>query len=249
MATLSPTVTIHDPLTGRGGHGDRPPTSGGGGGDGSGGSSPDYFHRLRRARLGLFVLMVPILMLFVSFTSAYIVRKGVPSLSDHTGQTVRDWIEINLPVQLLLINTALLLASSVTMEFARRKITQQAALAPVGAIPGISIGKEKTTVWLWATVVFGVCFLVGQWMAWGELQNRGFYVATNPSSSFAYLLTAAHAIHLFGGIVALLYAVISSSLLQKPVEARRIIVDITAWYWHFMALLWLYIFGLMAFVR
>jgi cytochrome c oxidase subunit III len=193
--------------------------------------------------------MVPILMLFVSFTSAYIVRKGVPSLSDHTGQTVRDWIEINLPVQLLLINTALLLASSVTMEFARRKITQEAALAPVGAIPGISIGKERTTVWLWATVVLGVCFLVGQWMAWGELQNRGFYVATNPSSSFAYLLTAAHAIHLFGGIVALLYAVISSSLLQKPVEARRIIVDITAWYWHFMALLWLYIFGLMAFVR
>ena len=248
MATLSPTVTIHDPLTGRGGHGDRPPTSGGGG-DNGGGFSPDYFHRLRRARLGLFVLLIPILMLFVSFTSAYIVRKGVPGLSDSTGQTVRDWIEINLPIRLMLVNTGLLLVSSLTMELARRKITQQAALAPVGEIPGISIGKEKTTVWLWATAVLGVCFLVGQWVTWGELQNRGFYIATNPSSSFAYLLTAAHAIHLFGGIVALLYAVISYSLLHRPVEARRIVVDITAWYWHFMALLWLYIFGLLAFVR
>jgi cytochrome c oxidase subunit 3 len=53
-----------------------------------------------------------------------------------------------------------------------------------------------------------------------------------------------HAIHLAGGILALLYAAITS-LLHKPVEARRIVVDITSWYWHFMALLWLYIFALL----
>ena len=250
MATLSPTVTIHDPLTGRGGRGGRPPVSDGGGGNGNGGngSSPDYLHRLRRARLGLFVLMIPIVMLFVSFTSAYIVRKGLPSLNANSGQLVRDWIEVNLPIQLLLVNTILLLASSVTMELARRKIAQQVALAPVGSIPGVAIGREKTSLWLGATALLGTAFLIGQWMAWGELKNRGYYVATNPSSSFVYLLTATHAIHLIGGILALLYAV-TASLLHRAVESRRIVIEIAAWYWHFMAGLWIYVFALMALVR
>ncbi len=246
MASMNP--TIHEPLTGRGGRGDVPPPAGGGGDSRGGDSSPDYLHRLRRARLGLFVLMVPILMLFVSFTSAYIVRKGVPSINEHSGQLVRDWMEVNLPLGLLLVNTCLLLASSVTMEFARRKTAQRAALAPVQSIPGIAVGREKTTPWLGATVLLGLGFLIGQWMAWHELQNRGFYIATNPSSSFVYLLTACHAIHLFGGIFALLYAG-STSLLGKPAESQRIVVDVVSWYWHFMAVLWVYVFGLLALVR
>jgi cytochrome c oxidase subunit III len=94
----------------------------------------------------------------------------------------------------------------------------------------------------------GVCFLLGQWMAWGQLNDSGFYINTNPSSSFAFLLTIAHAIHLGGGIIALGWAA-SSALLRRPFESRRITVDITAWYWHFMAVLWLYIFGLLAFAR
>lgn len=246
MASMNP--VIHEPLTGRGGRGEAPPRSGGGG-DGQGGnSSPDYLHRLRRARLGLFVLMVPIVMLFVSFTSAYVVRKGVPSINEHSGQLVRDWIEVNLPLGLLLVNTCLLLASSVTMEFARRKTAQRAALVPVESIPGIVVGQEKTTPWLGATVLLGLGFLIGQWMAWHELQNRGFYIATNPSSSFVYLLTACHAIHLIGGIFALLYAG-SASLLRKPAESQRIVVDVVSWYWHFMAVLWVYVFALLALVR
>jgi len=192
MATLSPTVTIHDPLTGRGGRGGRPPVSDGGGdgnGNGGNGSSPDYGHRLRRARLGFFILVVWVVMLFVSFTSAYIVRKGLPSLNQNTNKFGIDWIEVNLPIQLLLLNTALLLASSVTMEFARRKIAQQVALAPVGAIPGVSIGRDKTNIWVGVTALLGVAFLVGQWLAWGELKNRGFYVAT-PYSTDVRFLTA-----------------------------------------------------------
>ncbi len=114
--------------------------------------------------------------------------------------------------------------------------------------PGISLGEEKDFPWLGLTVLLGVCFLVGQWLAWGELNNRGFYVSTNPSSSFAFLLTIAHAIHLTGGMIALIFAA-SASLLHKPLESRRISVDITAWYWHFMAVLWLYVFGLLAVAR
>jgi cytochrome c oxidase subunit III len=130
----------------------------------------------------------------------------------------------------------------------RRQITRQAALAPVQSIPGVSLGEERTVPWLGITVVLGLGFLVGQWLAWQELASRGFYLATSASSSFVYLLTGMHAIHLAGGILALLYVAITS-LLRRPVEVRRIAVDITAWYWHFMALLWIYIFALLEIAR
>jgi cytochrome c oxidase subunit III len=97
-------------------------------------------------------------------------------------------------------------------------------------------------------VFMGLGFLVGQYLAWIELEARGFFLATSASSSFVYLLTGMHAIHLAGGLIALLYAGITA-LFRKPVEARRIVVDITAWYWHFMALLWIYIFALLEFAR
>jgi cytochrome c oxidase subunit III len=246
MATLNPTVPIHEPITGQAPGGGQPPvTDGGGHGNGGNDSSPDYLHRLRRARLGLIVAMVAVMMFFISFTSAMIVRKGVPSLNTRTGEMVLDWIAVNLPLRLLTFNTFLLLLSSVTMEFARRRAARQAALAPVRSIPGVSLGRELNLPWLGVTIVLGLGFLVGQWFAWQVLQDRGFYVSGNASSSFVYLLTASHAVHLFGGLVALLYA---ASARKKPLEAQRIIVDICAWYWHFMALLWIYIFALLAVV-
>ena len=97
-------------------------------------------------------------------------------------------------------------------------------------------------------MVLGLGFLLGQWIVWQELRLRGFYLATTPSNSFFYLLTAAHAVHLFGGVVALFTAQ-TIALLRKPVETLRIWVDVTAWYWHFMALLWIYIFALLYFAR
>jgi cytochrome c oxidase subunit 3 len=246
MSTLSPTIT--DFKTGQGGRGPEPPVSFGGGDDGQGSTGPNYGERLRRARLGLAVAITPIVMLFVSFTSAYIVRKGLPTLDESSGNYVRDWLSVNLPWTLLMINTAILVVSSLTMELARRQITRQAALAPVHSIPGVSVGDERSFPWLNITTLLGVTFLVGQWLAWKELENRGFYVATSPSSSFVYLLTGMHALHLLGGIIALMYATVTSWL-HRPVEARRIVVDVSAWYWHFMAVLWIYIFVLMEFAR
>jgi cytochrome c oxidase subunit III len=187
-------------------------------------------------------------MVFISLTSAYIVRQGLPTFDDASSTYVRDWGEVHLPWLLLGINTALLVISSVTMEAARRSTARQAALAPVESIPGISLGEERHYPWLGITVLLGTGFLVGQWLAWRELQNRGFYVSTNPSSSFTYLLTGTHAVHLAGGIIALLWASIAS-LLRRPIEARRIVVDIAAWYWHFMLVLWIYVFALLGFAR
>lgn len=248
MATLSPPVAVHAPQTGKNGSSSPPPVYGGGGNDGRGGRSPDYGSRLRRARLGLIVAIAPIVMLFVSFTSAYIVRKGLPTLDERTNTYVRDWVPVKLPITLLLVNTGLLLFSSISAEMARRQITRQAALDSVPSIPGVSLGPGKGLPWLGITVVLGGGFLTGQWIAWRLLAERGFYLATSGSSSFVYLLTATHAIHLLGGVLVLLYAA-AGALLHKPVAARRIVVDVTAWYWHFMFLLWVYIFALIWFVR
>src|SRR5208283_4611345 len=137
MATLSPPVTVHVPQSGRDGGSSLPPVYGGGGNGGRGDRSTDYGSRLRRARLGLAVAIVPIVMLFVAFTSAYIVRQGLPTLDEKNHTYVRDWTPVTLPVALLLVNTGLLLLSSVAAELARRQITRQAALAPVGSIPGV----------------------------------------------------------------------------------------------------------------
>jgi len=226
------------------------PPNGGGGGDNSSGSGlPNYGARLRRARLGLICGIATVSMVFISLTSAYIVRQGLPTFDGATNSYVRDWGQVQLPWLLLAINTALLLISSLTMEFARRDIKRRAALAPLQSMPGISLGKEKSFPWLGVTVVLGLAFLVGQWMAWGELRARGFFVDTNPNSSFVYLLTAAHAVHLAGGVIALLWAA-ATSLLHRPIEGRRIVVDVTAWwYWHFMAVLWIYVFALLGLAR
>jgi cytochrome c oxidase subunit III len=244
MATYTPPTHID-------GIGDdhKPPLPPSGGGDeGHGGGGPDYGARLRRARLGLICAIVTVCMVFISLTSAYIVRQGMPTFDDASNKYVRDWGEVQLPWILLTINTAVLLISSVTMEFARRDAARQAALAPVKSIPGISLGKERSFPWLGISVLLGLAFLAGQWLAWGELHNRGFYMNTNPNSSFVFLLTITHAVHLAGGLIALLWAA-SSSLLHKTVEARRIAIDISAWYWHFMLVLWVYIFALLGLAR
>lgn len=246
MATITPTIRV--PQTAQDGGGSYPPIRGGGENNGGGDGHPDYGQRLRRVRVGLAIGLTSVCMIFVSLTSAYIVRRGLPTFDDQTGTYTRDWIPVQLPLALLLINTALLGASSLTAELARRQITRQAALAPVRSIPGVSLGQESGFPWLSLTVILGLGFLTGQWLAWRELADRGFYLATSASSSFVYLLTATHGVHLLGGVLVLLYSA-AVSLLHRPVEGRRIVVDVTAWYWHFMFVLWLGIFALMWFVR
>jgi cytochrome c oxidase subunit 3 len=245
MASLSTTATVDDPRISLGDGGILPPVRGGGGGDGSSPGLPDYATRLRRARLGLLVALTPVLMLFVSFSSAYVVRQGLPTLDPRTNTLVRDWIPVTLP-KLLLINTGVLILSSVFMELARRQIKGQATRVPPTSASEVSAGDQTRIPWLSMTLVLGLAFLFGQWMAWRQLAANGFYVATTPSSSFVYLLTGTHAIHLMGGVLALFVAGIAS-LLRRSLATRSIVVDVTAWYWHFMAGLWIYILCLLEF--
>jgi cytochrome c oxidase subunit 3 len=244
MASYTPTVSIDDPRTSTGGNGVLPPAWGG---DGDNFGSLFFDVRLRRARLGLIVGLTGIAMIFISFTSAYVVRQGLPTLDPRTNVLLHDWFPVPLP-RLLLINTGVLLISSVTMELARRQAARKAALALLAAVPGVLADTDEKVSWLALTAVLGLSFLAGQWMAWRELGANGFYVSSSPSSSFVYLLTGMHGVHLFGGVVALLTAGVAS-MLRRPADSQSIVVDVTGWYWHFMAFLWVYILCLLEFVH
>ena len=247
MATFSPTASVDSPRAALEDHGIVPPVRGGDDGGSGRQGSPDHRTRLRRARLGLLVALTPVLMLFVSFTSAYVVRQGLPTLDPRTNQMVRDWIPIKLP-NLLLANTCILLLSASSMELARRQMKREAALSPAERPATGLFNTETSFPWLALTIVLGICFLTGQWLTWRELAARGFYVATSPSSSFIYLLTGTHAIHLMGGILALFVAG-GAALFDRPAGTRSVLIDVTAWYWHFMAVLWIYILCLLEFAH
>jgi len=244
MPVLSPPIPVERPRPGQGGGGVHPPAHGGGGDNSPGDGSFDYGRRLFRARLGLILALTSISVLFVTITVVFVLlRHGSISLDPRTGIYVRHWVPMALPVRLLLLNTMVLLASSFTIEMARRSIAQEMVLAPVRSIPGIAVDRELGIPWLTITIILGALFLFGQWAAWSVLESRGFHIFTGIPSPFFYILTGAHAVHLAGGLVVLLYAGLTS-LFRHSLERRRIVIEVAAWYWHFMTVLWIYIFTL-----
>jgi cytochrome c oxidase subunit III len=211
----------------------------GGGGGGRGDGAPNYGERLRRCRLGLALALVAIVLLFAMFSGAFMVREQLGTWDAASGMYIRDWRPLRLPMNLLLINSVLLICSSICIELARRQAAEHAILAPLAGIPGISLGRRRP--WLASSGILGTAFLAGQALAWRQSAAAGLTTSAYPSSSFFYVLTGAHALHLLGGMLALSYALIAGIFTSKDPEARRIIVDITAWYWHAMAVLWIYI--------
>jgi cytochrome c oxidase subunit III len=169
------------------------------------------------ASTGIWVGLAAITMFFAAFTSALIVRQGASN----------DWRHFTLP-WVLYLNTVVILASSVTLEIARRRIAT--------FMGGLRLG-EAPTKWLYITLSLGSLFVVGQYIAWLQLRAQGLYLPTNPASSFFYVLTAAHALHVFGGLGGLVRVAgkLNHGLL------RRSTLDATSRYWHFMDVLWVYL--------
>lgn len=203
------------------GGGDRGPASAefrpGRGGDG--GAAPLFPQRIYIS--GIVLALAAMLMFFMALASAYVVRKGLSG----------DWIPLGLP-RILWFNTAVIIVSSLTIERARRLLAPQAA------------GLRGFRGWWGLTTALGVAFLVGQLIAWQQLAAAGIYLATNPSSSFFYLITTAHGIHLLGGLVALSVVGFRS----WPAEARvnhGTAVTVSAIYWHFLGALWVFLFLLL----
>ncbi len=211
-------------------------------------------------RLGMWVALVPILMLFAGFCAAYILRRGIAG----------DWKPVALP-PILWLNTALLVLSSLALEQARRALrsTPHALLRAragraadgrlgltvsgmagelgVDTAPGRGSGNVAFLGWWSAATVLGMGFLAGQLTAWTQLARYGVFPSANPAGSFFFLLTAAHALHLAGGEVALLY--IATQSLRGRLASLRTPVDVTRIYWHFLGVLWAALFGLLRFWR
>ncbi len=166
----------------------------------------------------IWVVLFAITMMFAAFTSALVVRKG----------SSLDWQAFNLPV-ILYFNTLILLASSVTLEVARRRVS--------GFMGGLTSQIENPSRWLYVTLFLGLLFVAGQYVAWLQLRAEGLYLATNPSSSFFYVLTVTHALHVLGGLGGLIYVI---RKLDKLV-LRRNQLDAAARYWHFVDFLWVYL--------
>src|SRR5215831_5489491 len=133
---------------GQGGGGVHPPGYGGGGNSGPGDGSSDYERRLHRARLGLILGIVSISMLFVTATAVFLLRHAAVVTDPHSHLYVDQWLEVELPVRLLLWNTLVLLLSSFTMEWARRSVARDMVFSSLRAIPGLAWEPEGKVPWL-----------------------------------------------------------------------------------------------------
>ena len=183
----------------------------------------------RNHTLGMAFALTAIGMLFTGLTSSYVVRQG---LGD-------DWSRIPMP-RILLVNTAILLAGSLTIERARSELREGA--------------RRSAGNWVLLTLALGVAFLSGQLVAWRLLAAQGFSLSANPHSSFFYVLTGLHGLHLAGGLLALGWTALltwnnspafaGSGFASRPGRAGRW-VDCSALYWHSMDALWVFLLVLL----
>jgi len=183
-----------------------------------GGGGPELFGD--PDRFGLLAFLGTVTMMFVGFTSAYVVRRAAA-----------DWRPLDVP-SLMWLNTAVLLVSSAALERSRRFLRAEDA--------------ADTLRWLAATGALGVAFVVGQFQAWRGLQAQGLFLASNPHSSFLYLLSGLHIVHLAGGLV--WFGVVLRRGQRLSSDPARDGLRLFAIYWHFLGALWAYLFVLLFFL-
>src|SRR5215469_8450326 len=194
-----------------GNHGGKPPSRDGddGGGDGGGPneSAPDPRRSSERQyATAIAVGLVSVVMLFLVLTATFVALRT---------KNLHSWNGIRLPA-ILWVNTTVLLASSATLEAARRRLRLDN-----------SAGFRR----MWAlTTLLGLTFLAGQVMAWGQLADAGAYETARLASGFFYVFTALHAAHLAGGVAALLYVGWRGS--DSLEVGRPIAVQVASYYWH-----------------
>ena len=218
MVTSTKTVTKKGTASGK-----LPGPNGNGSKRGGGDRFLDPDSRASRYRVGMWVAVASILMMFTALSSAYVVRAA----------SANDWVPLAMP-RVLLLGTTLILMSSISMDAARRKLRA---------------GFDGAyTQLLLVTVLLGFGFLASQLFAWKQLARQGVFLTTNPHSSFFYLLTATHGLHLLGGLLALMFLLVRTrGKRQKASGAatRLAAADAVSIYWHFMDALWIYLFLLL----
>jgi cytochrome c oxidase subunit III len=163
----------------------------------------------------LWLGIVSIIMMFAAFTSAYLVRRAEG-----------NWLEFAVP-KIFTYSTIVLLISSISMQFAFWAAKKDRFLA------------LKTAISI--TFVLGIIFLVMQVKGWGELTKNNVYLVGNPSGSFFYVLSGIHGIHIISALIVLIFALVAA--FKVKIHAKSLNqIEICATYWHFLDLLWLYLF-------
>jgi cytochrome c oxidase subunit 3 len=174
-------------------------------------------------RLGLWMFLATVAMLFAAFASAYLVRRGSS-----------DWTAIALP-PVLWLNTLVLAAGSVSLE--------------AGRAWGLGRRWAASSWALGAAVGLGVGFLGGQLVAWRALMADGIFLPDGPHASFLYTLTAAHAVHVVAALVLLTVAAAQTwtGLGRRDFARWTLAMDATRTFWHFLLGVWIFVFLLLAF--
>jgi cytochrome c oxidase subunit 3 len=213
-----------------GGRGNSDGSDRGNGGNNGGPSGPNDDVNTTRDKsriLTAFLLMV-VTMTFGGLIGAYVVIAT---------NGVAEWRPFDLPIQIW-ISTALILGSSATYHFAKRAFDLER--------------QESAKKWLLITTILGASFISSQIVAWLELVQMGVYLRGNPYAGFFYILTAVHALHVTGGIIALGSVVLRSwnpTSFEPEIRRRQILAQVVGWYWHFMDALWIVLFTLLGFWR
>ena len=181
--------------------------------------------REKSAKPLLWLGMVSMAMIFAGLTSAYVVRQGKG-----------DWLKFELP-QLFYISTAVIIISSVTMNWvlssAKNNNYKNVKLASL------------------ITLILGFAFVICQFKAWGTLVDQKVFFAgkySNAAGSYLYILTGLHLLHLVGGILALLLVWVKS-LKNKYNSENLLGIKLCAIFWHFLDVLWIYLFLFLLFFR
>lgn len=166
-------------------------------------------------KFALWIFIASVIMIFAALTSAYIVR-----------QSDGNWMMFDLP-NTFWVTSAIILISSGTMHWAYLAAKKD--------------NLEVTKIAISITSVLGLAFLVGQYIAWGDLVKRNVYFVGNPSGSFVYVLSGLHGMHIIGGVVFLLIVLVAT--FRYKVHSRSLAqMEMCATYWHFLDGLWLYLF-------
>jgi cytochrome c oxidase subunit 3 len=155
--------------------------------------------------------------MFTALLSAYIYKQS----SGH-------WVYIDIPMSFL-YNTLIIVSSSITIQWAHK------------LVKGNDLTKAKNILLL--TLFLGLSFLAGQYYSWQEMVSNEVYLIdpTSVSGSFIYILSGLHALHIIGGIIPLTVVVFKA--LKYKLNIHNILgLELTLTYWHYLGLLWVYIY-------
>jgi len=202
------------------GGGGKPPTGrdGGDSGGGAGGRRVPGGSSARKYAIAIALGIVAILVFFLAIAAAFLVLRTKSP----------QWKGVPLPA-LLWFNTIVLLSSSGTLEAARKRL-------------GVANERGFKNLWL-LTTVLGMMFVLGQIVAWRQLVTAGVYGSVSQGAAFFYVFTVAHAVHLLGGIFALLY--VGFRKFGAAAVTRVAAAEVTSYYWHFMDALWVFLLALL----